>query len=92
MKNFIMSEDLQQGQPLSFSDEEEPFTPHPPHVSGKRPRPTFRSEEEEGEDLLPLLSDFFADFEISVPDQIAICRSYASHLAAVRKGVAKKKE
>lgn len=88
-----MSEVLSSAQPLSFSDDEEDvFTPRAPPQAGKRPRPTLHSDEEEGEDLLPLLSDFFSDYEISVADQIAICRSYASHLAAVRKGVAKKKE
>lgn len=88
-----MSEGFQDAQPLSFSDEEEIiFTPKPPQKGGKRPRPTFHSDSEEGEDLLPLLSDFFSDFEIAIPDQIAICRSYASHLAAVKKGATKKKE
>lgn len=87
-----MSEDgfIQQAQPLSLSDEENPFqtTSGPAHPA-KRPRPNF--DEEEEEDLLPLLSDFFADFEVSVSDQISICRTFASHLAACVKSQKKKK-
>lgn len=81
-------------QPLSLSEgvsDEEEFLQR---TAGKRPRSMLGLEEEEesGEELLPLLAEFFADFDCSVQDQISICRTYASHLAACQKSQKKNKK
>lgn len=93
----MMSQGLQQAQPLSFSDEDDEVEVLQ-KTAGKRPRPCFlpltpqSSEQDEGENLIPLLADFFSDFDVSVADQISICRTYASHLSACQRTVKKTKK
>lgn len=81
-------------QPLSLSEGESDAEEFQQRTAGKRPRSMLglAEEEDSGEDLLPLLTEFFADFDCSIADQIAICRTYASHLAACQKSQKKTKK
>ncbi len=97
MNFLIMSQGIQLAQPLSYSDDDDALVCLTA-TAGKRPRPSFlpltppSEDQDEGEDLMPLLADFFCDFHCSVADQISICRTYASHLAACQKTLKKAKK
>jgi len=61
------------------SDDEQPiFVGYNPAIkSAKRPR-----EERDGDEDVPDLSEYLAGFRINKKQQIALCRTYANHLAA----------
>lgn len=50
---------------------------HPASKSAKRPR-----QEHDRDEDVPDLADYLAGFRINKKQQIALCRTYANHLAA----------